>query len=90
LVSGVFQFDELKGFLNARLDLFFFNVLFAETIRYIFADGHGIEERAFLKNETDALSKMQEFLFGHGGNFLAEDRDTAASGFEEAGSEFEG
>jgi len=85
----VFELDELQSFLNARLDLVFFHVLFAETIGDIFADGHGIEEGAFLKHETDAFAEMQKLFLGHRGNFLAQHGDAATRGFEQTCSEFE-
>ena len=89
-VDGVLEFDEAKDFLHLRRDVFFVGAIFEQTIGDIFADGEGIEERAFLENKTNLAAELQEFLFRFAGNVLAKSLHGAAIGSEQAGGNFQG
>jgi hypothetical protein len=89
-VEGVFEFDELQDFADALIDFRFVDAIFAETVRDVVGDGHGIEERAFLEDKADLAAEVEEIDFGHGRDFVAEDTDSALRRMQEASGEFEG
>src|SRR5580704_10958682 len=62
-VDGVGQFDEAEDFLNERLDLIIAEAIFVEAVGDVFADGEGVEERAFLEDETN-LARSEERRVG--------------------------
>jgi hypothetical protein len=88
-VDGVIEFDELENFLDARLDFFFGETIFGQAKGHVFADGQGIEESAFLKNETDPATKIIEILLGGVGDAKAENVNITAIGTHQADGEFE-
>src|SRR5258708_19555180 len=88
-VNGVGEFDEMEDFLDARLDFIFVDAVFVKAVGNIFADGQGVEEGAFLKDEADLAADFQEIRFGHSRDVLAEHLNTAVLGAKQAGSEFE-
>ena len=42
------------------------NAIFAQAIRDVVAHGHGVEQRAFLKDEADLAAESEQFLLAHG------------------------
>jgi hypothetical protein len=79
----------MEDFLNARLDFVFVDAVFMKAVGNIFADGQGVEEGAFLKDEADLAADFQEIRFGHSRDVLAENLNTAGIGTKQARSEFE-
>src|SRR5258707_3862731 len=88
-VNGVGEFDEMEDFFYARLDFIFVDAVFVKAVGNIFADGQGVEEGAFLKDEADLAADFQEIRFGHSRDVLAENLNTAGIGTKQARSEFE-
>src|SRR5262245_50954742 len=71
------QLHKPKHFANSRLDLVFIRAILAKAIGDVVRDGHGVKQRAFLKDKADLSSKVQKVLFGHGRDLLAEYLDIA-------------
>src|SRR5882762_8822744 len=79
----------MEDFFYARLDFIFVDAVFVTAVGNIFADGQGVEEGAFLKDEADLAADFQEIRFGHSRDVLAENLNTTGIGTKEARSEFE-
>jgi hypothetical protein len=88
-VAGVAEFDEAEDFFHAGLDFLFVNVIFVKAVGDIFADGEGVEQSAFLEDETDLAARSEQLGFGQAGDVFAENADAAGIGAQESGSKFE-
>ena len=89
LVDGVIELDEAQHLENAAVDLLGRDVLFDQPVGDVVADGHRVEERAFLEDHADAVAEGEEVLLGHGVDLLAEDVDAPGVGQQESVGELE-
>ncbi len=64
LVRGFLQLNEAKRFVYALVNRFVGDALFIHAEGDIFADGKGIEQRAFLKHESELAPELVQLLFG--------------------------
>jgi len=83
------EFDEAEDFFYTRRDFLFPDAVLVEAVGNIFADGKGVEERAFLKDEADLAANFEEFGLGDSRDVLAENLNAAGIGTKEPGSKFE-
>jgi hypothetical protein len=88
-VAGVAEFDEAEDFVHAGSDFVFVNAIFVKAVGDIFADGEGVEQCAFLEDETDLAARREQFGLGQAGDVLAENTDAAGIGAKESGSKLE-
>src|SRR5215469_12865227 len=74
----MFQFHETQRLAYARLNLLLRCVaLLNQTKCDVLAYGKRVEERAFLEHDADTPAQLEQLIFGHGGNFLAEYNNSA-------------
>jgi hypothetical protein len=87
-IDGLFHFDEAQRFADARIDFFFVGIFLAQAEGNIFSHGHGIEERALLKNEANFAAEIEQFLFGHGGYVVTHHQNASGVGANQSGGHF--
>ena len=68
----LFHFHEPQRFADARIDLLFGYVIFAQPKSNVLLDRERIEQRALLKYESDAAPKVEKLFLAHFGHFLAQ------------------
>ena len=59
-------------------------LLVQQRIGHVLFDGHGIEQRAFLKQHADLAADFEQLPLAHGREILAEDEDLAGIGPHQA------
>ena len=87
-LDGLFHFDEAQRLAHLGFDFGFGHVFLAHAEGNIVEDVEGIEQRAFLKDETDAAAEIEELFFGHLAYILTHHQDLAGIGTNQAGGEF--
>src|SRR5262249_30937208 len=89
-IHCAFEFDKAKRFAYPRLDLVAVGAFLVKAVSDVVSNGHGIEQSAFLEDETDFAAEAKKVPFGHGTEFLAENAHGAGVCLQESGGEFEG